>query len=278
LRIIDTYPSLLSIIDITRFQNFDIERWTEYASSILPLLAEKIVNDSKNYDLENEIIPVISKALADRKKLNEAHESFVAITTGLTERIAEITSVDIQVDIILYLGLCNGAGWATTLGSRPAILLGIEKIVELDWCTKPSMAGLLYHEIGHVWHDAVGAKHCDSANKGDRAVWQLFREGIAMYFEQLILNNFTYYHQNKCNWLQWCQINKSALINEYRRRIVCEESVQSFFGDWCEYEGYSDAGYFLGCEFVKHLLKQYSLEVLARFDVTIVRRELFSFS
>ena len=202
----------------------------------------------------------------------------MAVTAGLAEKIAKITPVDIQVDIILYIGLCNGAGWATMLDSRHVVLLGIEKIIELDWCDKSTIAALIYHEIGHVWHDTVGVMHCSSSNKGDRAAWKLYQEGVAMYFEQLILNDFMHYHQNAGNWLQWCQDNKLTSLDEYRRRIVCDESIQEFFGDWCEYKGYSDVGYFLGCEFVKYLLQRYSLETLANLDAATVRKELFNYA
>lgn len=41
-----------------------------------------------------------------------------------------------DVDIILYLGLASGAGWATTLGGKRVILLGVEKIIEIDWYDK----------------------------------------------------------------------------------------------------------------------------------------------
>ena len=58
----------------------------------------------------------------------------------------------VETDIILYLGLCNGAGWATSLDGRDAVLLGIEKIIELNWQDESAMQALIFHEIGHIWH------------------------------------------------------------------------------------------------------------------------------
>ena len=42
-----------------------------------------------------------------------------------------------------------------------------------------------------------------------------------------------------------------------------EESTQDFFGDWCSFHGYSDTGYFLGCQFIRYLLKDYTLSEIA---------------
>ena len=38
----------------------------------------------------------------------------------------------IDVEIVLYLGLCNGAGWVVTIDNKTYCLLGIEKILELN--------------------------------------------------------------------------------------------------------------------------------------------------
>ena len=275
MRIIDTYPAIISAFCGDRA--FETNAWKEYANSISPSLAEKVLRDSEQYDTGKEVIPVIENALAENEKMEETHSSFLAATAGLGDKIIKAVSVDMEVDIILYLGLCNGAGWATTLDSRHTILLGIEKIVELGWCNESTITALIYHELGHIWHDTVGTLYCESQDAGDRAVWQLFQEGIAMYFEQLILGDFAHYHQDRDGWLNWCEANRSGILEEYRRRVATGESVQSFFGDWCEYERHSDVGYFLGCEFVKFLLERYSFEELAKLDVRVVREELFAY-
>lgn len=67
-------------------------------------------------------------------KLEQVHSSFVEATQRLQKRFIEAFGNDLDVDIILYLGLCNGAGWATSLTGKKTVLLGIEKIIELDWC------------------------------------------------------------------------------------------------------------------------------------------------
>lgn len=57
----------------------------------------------------------------------------------------------INADVALYLGFCNGAGWVTDIDAKTVVLLGIEKIIELDWVSVDDMRGLVYHELGHVY-------------------------------------------------------------------------------------------------------------------------------
>lgn len=126
------------------------------------------------------------------------------------------------------------------------------------------MSSLIYHELGHIWHDTFDNLYYKTNNRCENSIWQLYREGIAMYCEQLICNNFSFYHQDKNGWLKWCDENRKTLFVEYLRGIDMCESTQDFFGDWNNYRGYSDVGYYLGCEFIKWLLNRYSLVEVAK--------------
>ena len=150
-------------------------------------------------------------------------------------------------------------------------MLGVEKIIELGWYDFESLSALIYHELGHIWHDAKGG----SEGKGN--LTQLYREGLAMYFEQLTIGDFNYRLQNKNGWLDWCHANKNALSVEYLRRLKTGENTQEFFGDWNNYQGYSDVGYYIGCEFIKWLSERYSLNKLAKLDSDTVYQEFKSF-
>ena len=81
-----------------------------------------------------------------------AHASFQKAVQGISERFCSALGSAPEADVVFYLGLCSGAGWATALGGRPVVLLGIEKIVELGWEREADMAVLLCHELGHLWH------------------------------------------------------------------------------------------------------------------------------
>ncbi len=269
MRIIDTF------IDIHKcYVNncFELENWIKYADSISPTLADKLLNDIHGYDFQKDILPILNEVPCNIDKVNLAHQSFLSLTDDLTERILCILGTNIDVDIVFYLGLCNGAGWATTLDNKPAILLGIEKIIELSWYDKTNLAGLLYHELGHIWHDQTRSETCIKF-KND-SLWQLYREGIAMYIEQLLANDMGFYHQDKDGWLDWCNTNTTDLFNEFLDRIKTKNSTVDFFGDWNKFNGKSDTGYFLGCELIKVLAEKYSLDELANIDERLFYTEL----
>jgi uncharacterized protein YjaZ len=251
---------------------FDMDLWEEYANRISSGLPEKFKHDSSDYNFENDIIPVMKLVMSSRAKLESIHNSFLKATKNLSEKIKNVFGVELKANIILYLGLCNGAGWATELKKKPVVLLGIEKIIELDWCDYKSMASLIYHELGHIWHDEAGGF------QGEEKIAQLYREGIATYFEQLIAGDFNYYRQNKNDWSDWCCENLPALKTEYLRRLNTNESTREFFGDWHNYQGYCDVGYYIGCEFVKWLSQKYSLTELAKLDSNTVYKEFQNFA
>ena len=48
-------------------------------------------------------------ALFHRDKMEMAHRSFLAAVERLPERIREAFGIDMDVDVVFYLGLCNGA-------------------------------------------------------------------------------------------------------------------------------------------------------------------------
>lgn len=108
----------------------------------------------------------------------------------------------------------------------------------------------------------------------DKSLWQLFTEGMAMYVEQLLCEDDMFYHQDTNGWLNWCNENRSFLYKEFVRRIDNEESTQQFFGDWCGFNGKSDIGYYLGCELIRTLSKEYSLLELACMDISVIENKI----
>jgi hypothetical protein len=253
---------------------FDNELWIKYAREISDELPYKCIADSQSYDFIQDVLPILENTMNEKSKLEEAHISFIRITQGLERRLEQIFSIDLQCEIILYLGLCNGAGWATTLDGKPVILIGIEKIIELDWCDESRMSALIYHELGHIWHDQVGVLHLQTSSTYEKSLWQLYIEGVAMYCEQMLIGDYTYYHQNRNDWLEWCNNNQKELFAEYKCRIDANGSTQDFFGDWCDYKGYSDVGYYLGCELIKGISNKYTLKELANLKIDVIYSEL----
>lgn len=265
MKIIDTFNEILQC-----YQDgiFDISCWNAYSKTISLSFNKKIKDDIADYDFNNDVFPVLQALIQNEDKLTIAHNSFCEATLGLANKIYDKLGTELDVLIVFYLGLCNGAGWATTLEGKPAILLGVEKIVELDWHDKKHMQALIYHELGHIWHQSVRTEATNCNTVKSKSLWQIYSEGIAMYIEHLLCGNDNFYHQDTDHWLDWCNANRQSLYKEYIRRIDNDESVQQFFGDWCNYNGKSDVGYYLGCELVKTLSERFTLYQLANFTLS----------
>lgn len=258
------------------FENgaFSKSGWDGYMDKAYPAAKKLVEADSASYNFERDILPVVNMVCAGKDKLNRLNESFEKITDKLEEKIAATIGTTIDADIVLYLGLCNGAGWATKVENRSVVLLGIEKIMELDWTDELSMIGLVYHELGHLWHFQNRTVRTEIKTPVDSALWQLYSEGIAMYFEQMLCGRRDFYHQDKDGWLNWCMDNRKRLFGEYLRRIDAGESVQDFFGDWCSFEGKSDVGYYLGAELIYDALKVYSRNEVLNLSIDDVKASL----
>ncbi|MDF2588546.1 MAG: hypothetical protein K0S41_2387 [Anaerocolumna sp.] len=275
MNIINTYNKVKKLFIDNN--NFNYNQWSIYADSILPGLADLLERDSTDYNYERDILPTITNALVSKEKLYMLHQSFLTVTKHLQHRIVAVFGIDIDVDIILYLGLCNGAGWATNIHGRKSILLGIEKIVELDWFDENSMIALIYHELGHIWHESIRTTKENNITQGKKNMWQVYTEGVAMYCEQLLYDKPHYYHQDKNGWLIWCNSNKDIVISEYKKRIISNESVQEFFGDWNKFLDHSDVGYYIGTEFIYYLSKKYKLDEIATLNMDVITEEFLSF-
>lgn len=272
MKIVDTYKDLLNAFPTSKF---DFETWKKYASKISPSLPEEVLKDASKYDFNNEILPVINNALSGRLRLEKLHTNFKLVTKSLDKEINDKFNINLDVDIILYLGLCNGAGWYTKLDNRRVVLLGVEKIIELRWEDITSLKALIYHELGHVWHDVLREGMEIEKNS---SIFQLYQEGIAMVFEQSMFNDTNYFHQDRDGWLDWCLRNEREIKREFLKRIDSNESTQEFFGDWCNYKGYSDVGYFLGAQFIRYLLKKYTLIEIAKMNIQNIQVEYSSYA
>lgn len=264
MRIINTFDNIAGCF---LNGNFSINAWRKYTKSISLELSNKCENDSKDYDFNTDIVPVLNNVIQNKEKSILANDSFIAVSKELENNISKLFEDNIELDIILYLGLCNGAGWATSLNNRNVILLGIEKIIELNWQDKESMRALIFHEIGHFWHKLYGNPYQSTSSQADISLLQLYQEGIAMTCENILCQKENFYHQDTNGWLDWCMKNQSDIKLEYLRRIKSNESTQDFFGDWCSYKGHSDVGYFLGYEFIKYLQNQYTLIEIANLNI-----------
>ena len=152
------------------------------------------------------------------------------------------------------------------------ILLGIEKMMELNWCSLDDMYGVIYHELGHVYQAQFGILKRTFDHGADTFLWQLFIEGVAMYFEQSLVGKADYYHQDKGGWKTWCDNHLEQIKADFTRDLKeMTFANQRYFGDWAVYNGHHDVGYYLGCQFVRHILSVYELDEIICFDIDMVK-------
>lgn len=273
IKIIDTYSQIKNLFSSS---SFHYTKWKAYINSIYPGSSVLFENDiagyfeNNNYTFEKDFLPIIN-AVHNHPDLTTLHESFLLATHELNKKIVWKFHRELDIDIVLYLGLCNGAGWVTTINDTNTILLGIEKILELGWYSPASMYGLIYHELGHVYHNQYGHFHQTSEDSRKNFVWQLFTEGIAMYFEQLLIDDPNFYHQDTNGWKNWYDLHFVQLLTDFDHDIsITTHYTQRFFGDWSDYCGHADTGYYLGCRFIHFLKNTYSFDQLICLDIDTV--------
>lgn len=268
------------INNIFENESFNLENWKNYMNSIYKdsanILIDK-VNDYVNsgeYTFEKNFLPILNRVYKN-PKLNIVQESFKQVTENLNYKIVEKFNNEIDIEIVLYMGLCLSAGWVTQMNNKDVILLGVEKIIDLNWHRKDAMYGLIYHELGHVYHKQHGNLIQDNNNN---FVYQLFTEGIAMYFEQILIGDYNYYHQDIDGWKTWCDDNFEQILIDFNNDLPgLTQYNQRYFGDWADYCGKGDVGYYLGTRFVQYLRNDYKFDEIIKFDVDSVYKKYLKF-
>ena len=251
--------------------HFDLLQYQRYINEIIADSFDLFKDDIAQYDFDQVCRPIINSALKQSFKLEMIRNNFLDLTKDLDQKINQAFDKGVDATIILYLGLCNGAGWATEIDGQDYVLLGVEKIMELDWIKKEDMIGLIYHELGHIYQKQYGILERHFDQKADSMLWQLFIEGIAMVFEQTILNDKNYYHQDKKGWKVYLKQNFEMVKNDFALDLQ-NMANDRYFGDWCNYHGYGDVGYYLGARFIYFILKQVEFDKIINFDMTEVKR------
>ena len=259
--------------------SFDIKKWKEYINSIDSKIEELCISDMKEtidtglYTFEKDFLPILNLVINEENKLEELSSNFNIVTKELEDKIISKFNKAIDVEIVLYLGLCNGAGWVVTIDNKTYCLLGVEKILELNWYDIDSLYGLIYHELGHVYQNQYGVLERKFDNNKHRFLWQLFTEGIAMYFEQTLVGDYNYFHQDKNGWRKWCDNNLNQIkIDFYNDLDNMTFENQRYFGDWVTYKEYSDVGYYLGAKFVQFICNIYEFDDILSFDIEDVEK------
>lgn len=264
---------------------FDLTGWERFIRAADPALCDLCLADMRGdiaaglLDYERQALPVLNACWQDAALRERAIASFEAVTARLDERIRERFGRTVEADVILYPGLCSGAGWVTTLHGRDVILLGVEKIVELRWCSPDDMRGLIYHELGHVYQRQYGVLERVCGTSRLQFLWQLFTEGVAMRFEQLLVDDVSYYHQDRDGWAAWCHAHMQRIKADFLHDLdTMTPANQRWFGDWAHYEGRGDVGYYLGARFVGFICRDHAFDEILSLDEEAVERLFLAFA
>ncbi len=256
------------------FENgqFSLEKWTASIQLLQPGCEEMFLSDVKacldsgRYTWEKDFLPVL-EAVPGHAGLMELEENFRALTEGLEEKMLARFGRGLDVDLVLYLGLCNGAGWVEEMDGRMAVLLGAEKILELGWQHRQDMLGLIYHELGHVYQARWGTLERQISAPEKQFVWQLFTEGVAMVFEQELVGDDAFFHQDREGWKEWCDARFDCILADFCADLPSmTKQNQRYFGDWVRYLGKGDVGYYLGARFVRRLMESTPFDRLIGLD------------
>lgn len=267
------------IFDIYSSGSFDINKWNNYINRINSKFGQLCVQDMNEaintgqVSLKKDYLPILNNVINQKEKLDELQKNFIKVTESLEDNILKKFNKTIDVEIVLYLGLCNGAGWVAEIENKVYCLLGIEKILELNWYDMNSLYGLIYHELGHVYHKQYGVLEREFDNNKHQFLWQLFTEGIAMYFEQTVIADYEFYHQDKNDWKVWCDNHIKQIILDFSNDLnLMTFDNQRYFGDWVYYHNHSDVGYYLGTKFIQYICKQYVFDEILSFNIDIVEK------
>lgn len=276
MKIIDTFEQIQSLCSGSVF---DMARWEEYIRCLPPEAAKLCRQDvaetlaTGKFSFEDDYLPILSAACADADGRALTHESFLSCTDGLSGRITSLFGKCPDVDIILYFGLCCGAGWVVELDGRTSILLGMEKIMELGWSTPEQMSALILHELGHAYQAQFGTLLREGKTPREDFLWQLFTEGTAMYFEQRFRGGSEYFHQDTDGWKNWCDANLEQIKADFEAGLdTMSFDTQCWFGDWVRYRGRGDVGYYLGCRFVQFIASSLDFDALIKLDIPAVEK------
>ena len=98
--------------------------WKKYIRRVNPKLEELCLKDmhettdSGLYIFEKDFLPVLNSIPREPTKVNELIENFNSVTANLEEKTIRAFGKSVEVEIILYVGLCNGAGWVINIDDK----------------------------------------------------------------------------------------------------------------------------------------------------------------
>ncbi len=208
-------------------------------------------------------------------KMNDTSELLERIIISMQDKLNDFFKLSREdTMIIIYHGLGNAAGWVTAFMGRPAIYLGLEKIVELGWSDQKKLEDLVSHEYGHLVHMEIRGPLAPYFDFKRKMIFRMYTEGVATYCESIFNGRET----STPIWYNKCLQHELELKTEFLKRLKTESSdCEDFFGDWNPVLGINEAGYFLGLEFTKRLISRMSLIEVMKLDYDSIELEFMDY-
>lgn len=125
---------------------------------------------------------------------------------------------------------------------------------------------IVAHEIGHVYHNVLSnEKEMDwKTVDWEHGLISLYREGIATYFSQKMVKNlekavYFSYNDEGQEWLDYYLTHKDEVKKKFLEDVMndwtFEKEKEWFRLSGGSYFGYNRLGYYLGTDFVHHLIE-----------------------
>jgi predicted SprT family Zn-dependent metalloprotease len=279
-RLIDTYPAFVAAVQEQKPVSIEqwLSCWAEHYMAHWPVLHQMVVKDygDQGEDWRQVARQMIFPGMNDKLPAIEgAYKNLKSIVAPVENKVRRVFDFQETVYYVLYIGLGNGAGWATKYEGNWAVLFGLEGIVDSGFDQPDGLEGLVAHELGHVIHHVRRAAR--GLGSGEGPWWQLYEEGFAQRCETSVAAGDRWHMRasdTDDDWLAWCQANRAWLAAEFLRVADHGESVRPFFGSWYELRGHKQTGYFLGHQVISNLAINMTLSDIALLDGATLERKI----
>lgn len=259
-----------------------IKLWEQIYENSYPIILHKCKKDfgDEGYkwkDIAKDM--VFNRTKDDFEKMLEAHHNINIMMDNINDKVRDSFDLDLDINIVLYAGLCNSAGWVDEYDGKMAILYGIDQIAKLDWHTHDKIEPLLAHELMHVIHfyirnkNNINDKHETMYEEG---LWRVYIEGFAQFYQTKLMSEEK--ESRGIEWIRACDDNIRKIKKLYLQALNDKEKgTNDFFGDWYKVIGISDTGYYLGQEFIRYLSRKYSFYEIGTLEFEVIEREFLTF-
>ncbi len=250
--------------------NLQVKLWKrEYLSNNKDLVDKLIKNyEDDGFDWRDialkKIFPNLSVRLPLMKK---AYKNLKPSIKPVFEKALKIMGLNFDVKFVIYVGIGNGAGWATRFRGSRACLFGLENIAELGWIETNDLMPLIAHELGHLIHHEWREEE-NLRSESTSPYWSLYEEGFAQYCEHLIMERNSWHQaKHERNWLAWCIANKPVLAYKFMENVGEKRPNKEFFGSWYDISGVKFTGYYIGHELIRKWETDYTIKEICLFPL-----------